>query len=158
MTILMATKTRLKIRQSKIALKETPTLGLTLVMTVTQDCIFVNVCRETALPCHGRQAKCPSIHGPYMCIVTWHAYAVVGFEWDCACYNPKDGELCLSRVKPCKSIMNFGYRDERLIKPSWKERKSFLINCWPPMRCLEECMVMNTGDGSHFILFCSKDH
>ena len=52
MNILITTKTQLKIRQSKIALKETSTLklGLTLVMTVTQDCIFVILCREPALP------------------------------------------------------------------------------------------------------------
>ena len=43
-------KTRFKIRQTEIALKETPTLklGLTLVMTVTQNCVFVNLCRD----CH----------------------------------------------------------------------------------------------------------
>ena len=43
-------KTRFKIRQTEIALKETSTLklGLTLVMTVTQNCVFVNLCRD----CH----------------------------------------------------------------------------------------------------------
>ena len=41
------------------------------------------------------------------------------------CWDPKDGELCLNRVKPeetlmetCKSIIKFGYRGERLIEPS----------------------------------------
>ena len=45
------TKTHFKIRQSKIALKETPTLklGLTLVMTVTQVCVFVNL-HATLIP------------------------------------------------------------------------------------------------------------
>jgi len=49
------------------------------------------------------------------------------------CWDPKDGELCLNRVKPeetlvearsdseCKSIVKFGYRGERLIEhlSSW---------------------------------------
>jgi len=41
-----------KIRKSKIALKETPTpkLELTPVMTVTQVCVFVKLRRETTLP------------------------------------------------------------------------------------------------------------
>ena len=40
------------IRQSKIALKETPTLKLRLtpIMTVTQVCIPVNLRQETAMP------------------------------------------------------------------------------------------------------------
>ena len=50
-------------------------------------------------------------------------------EWsECehVCWDPKDGELCLSRAKPwwrlvailtCKSIVKFGYRGERLIEP-----------------------------------------
>jgi len=52
MNLLMITKTRFRIRQSKIALKETPTLklGLTPVMTVTQHCVFVNLWRETTMP------------------------------------------------------------------------------------------------------------
>ena len=46
-------------------------------------------------------------------------------------WDPKDGELCLSRAKPgetlvearcailtCKSIVRLGYRGERLIEPS----------------------------------------
>jgi len=40
------------ITRFKIALKKTPTLklGLTPVMTVTQDCVFVNLCRGTTMP------------------------------------------------------------------------------------------------------------
>ena len=52
------------------------------------------------------------------------------FEWERTCWDPKDGELCLNRVKPgklwwrlvailtCKSIVKFEYRGERLIEPS----------------------------------------
>ena len=51
-------------------------------------------------------------------------------ECEHTCWDPKDGELCLNRVKPgklrwrlvavltCKSIVKFGYRGERLIEPS----------------------------------------
>ena len=43
------TKTFFKIRQSKIALKQALTLklGVTLVVTVTQVYVFVNLCRVT---------------------------------------------------------------------------------------------------------------
>ena len=52
MNILMTTKSQFKIRQSKIGLKETPTLklGQTPVMTVPQVCVFGNLCRETTMP------------------------------------------------------------------------------------------------------------
>ena len=54
-------KPNFKFRQSKITIKETPTLklGLTPVMTVTQVCIFVNLCRETTVP-------------PYFCATCFH--------------------------------------------------------------------------------------
>ena len=44
-------KPNFKIRQSKITLKETPTLklGLTPVMTITQVYVFVNLRRETSI-------------------------------------------------------------------------------------------------------------
>ena len=50
MNILMTTKTLFKIRQSKIALKQTLTLklGEILVLTVTQVYVFVNLCRKTS--------------------------------------------------------------------------------------------------------------
>ncbi|PKX99709.1 hypothetical protein P168DRAFT_245652 [Aspergillus campestris IBT 28561] len=53
-----------------------------------------------------------------------------GFEYERSCGDPKDGELCLNRAKQrklwwrlaavltCKSIVEFGYRGERLIEPS----------------------------------------
>ena len=53
-----------------------------------------------------------------------------GYAVEHVCWDPKDGELCLNRVKPeetlvrlvailtCKSIVKFGYRGERLIEPS----------------------------------------
>ena len=44
--------TLFKIRKSKIALKHTLTLkvGVTLVVTVTQVYVFVNLCRKTSPP------------------------------------------------------------------------------------------------------------
>ena len=47
-----ATKTRFQTMESKIALKEIPTLKLvlTLVMTVTQVCLFINLHQETGVP------------------------------------------------------------------------------------------------------------
>ena len=52
MNILMSHKSLFKIRQSKIALKQTLTLklGVTLVLTVTQVYVFVNLRRVTAVP------------------------------------------------------------------------------------------------------------
>ena len=32
-------------------------------------------------------------------------HAVAGFEWERCCCDPKDGELCLSRVKPEETLV-----------------------------------------------------
>ena len=53
------------------------------------------------------------------------------FEYEHICWDPKDGELCLNRVKPGETLVEarsdtdvqivrhtFGYRGERLIEPS----------------------------------------
>ena len=53
------------------------------------------------------------------------------FEFEHTCWDPKDGELCLNRVKPGETLvearsgsdvqidrLKFGYRGERLIEPS----------------------------------------
>ena len=48
----ITTKTLTKLRQSKIALKQTLTLklGVTPVLTVTQVYVFVNLCQVTGIP------------------------------------------------------------------------------------------------------------
>ncbi len=52
------------------------------------------------------------------------------FEYELFCWDPKDGELCLNRVKPGETLVEarsdsdvqidrqIGYRGERLIEPS----------------------------------------
>ena len=52
MNILISHKSLFKIRQSKIALRQTLTLklGVTLVLTVTHVYVFVNLRRVTAMP------------------------------------------------------------------------------------------------------------
>ena len=52
MNILMKTKTLFKIRQSKIAVNQALTLklGVTLVLTVTQVYVFVNLRQVTNVP------------------------------------------------------------------------------------------------------------
>ena len=61
-------KSRFKIRQSKIGLKEIPTpkLGRTMVMTVPKVCIFVNLCRETTVPPYLALLSCIS---PQECFI-----------------------------------------------------------------------------------------